>query len=54
VVGGERLIVELGAGAIGSADERGSHGADAIDVRVADLRHAWEHGLSRALGWEEH
>jgi phosphoribosylformylglycinamidine synthase len=53
VVGGERLIVELGAGATGSADERGSHGTDAIDVRVADLRHAWEHGLSRALGWEE-
>jgi hypothetical protein len=26
--------------------------ADALDVPVADLRHAWEHGLPRALGWE--
>jgi len=21
-------------------------------VTLADLRHAWEHGLPRALGWE--
>jgi hypothetical protein len=21
-------------------------------VPVADLRHAWDHGLARALGWE--
>jgi phosphoribosylformylglycinamidine synthase len=53
-VGGERLVVELaGAGATGAAEERGSRVADAIDVPVADLRGAWEHGLSRALGWEE-
>ncbi|HEX8026081.1 MAG TPA: phosphoribosylformylglycinamidine synthase subunit PurL, partial [Candidatus Limnocylindrales bacterium] len=53
-VGGDRLVVELaGAGATGAAEERGSDVADAIDVRLADLRHAWEHGLSRALGWDE-
>ena len=52
-VGGERLVVELaGAGATGAAEERGSRVADAIDVAVADLRHAWETGLNRALGWE--
>jgi phosphoribosylformylglycinamidine synthase II len=54
-VGGERLIVELaGAGATGAAEERGSDVADAIDVRISDLRHAWDHGLARALGWEGH
>ena len=26
--------------------------ADALDVPLADLRHAWDHGLARALGWE--
>jgi phosphoribosylformylglycinamidine synthase len=52
-VGGNRLIVELaGAGATGAAEERGSRVADALEVPVADLRHAWETGLSRALGWE--
>jgi phosphoribosylformylglycinamidine (FGAM) synthase-like enzyme len=51
VVGGDRLVVELaGQGATGAAEERGSRVADAIDVSVADLRHAWEHGLPRALG----
>jgi hypothetical protein len=51
--GGPRLVVELaGEGATGAAEERGSRIADAIDVAVADLRHAWEHGLSRSLGWE--
>jgi phosphoribosylformylglycinamidine synthase len=51
--GGPRLLVELaGEGATGAAEERGSRIADAIDVAVADLRHAWEHGLSRSLGWE--
>ncbi|MFM2106089.1 MAG: hypothetical protein RL338_1121 [Chloroflexota bacterium] len=50
-VGGDRLVVELaGSGATGAAEERGSRIADAIDVRVADLRHAWELGLPRALG----
>ena len=52
-VGGERLIVDLaGAGATGAAEERGSRVADAIDVAVSDLRHAWDTGLNRALGWE--
>jgi phosphoribosylformylglycinamidine synthase len=52
-VGGDRLVVELArAGATGAAEERGARVADAIDVRVADLAHAWDHGLSRALGWE--
>jgi phosphoribosylformylglycinamidine synthase len=52
-VGGGRLVLELaGAGATGAAEERGSDVADAIDVRLGDLRHAWDHGLSRALGWE--
>jgi hypothetical protein len=53
VVGGERLVIELaGAGATGSAEGRGSRVADALDVPIHDLRHAWEHGLPRALGWE--
>jgi phosphoribosylformylglycinamidine synthase len=53
-VGGERLVVELaGAGATGAAEERGSRVADALDVAVRDLRHAWETGLNRALGWED-
>jgi phosphoribosylformylglycinamidine synthase len=51
-VGGERLIVDLaGAGATGAAEERGSRVADSIDVPLTVLRHAWEHGLPRALGW---
>jgi phosphoribosylformylglycinamidine synthase len=54
VVGGDRLAIELtGAGATGAAEERGSRVADALEVPVADLRHAWEHGLPRALGWED-
>ena len=53
-VGGDRLVVELaGAGATGAAEERGSRVADALDVSVADLRHAWDTGLNRALGWED-
>jgi phosphoribosylformylglycinamidine synthase len=52
-VGGERLVIELaGAGATGAAEERGSRVADALEVPIADLQHAWEHGLPRALGWE--
>jgi phosphoribosylformylglycinamidine synthase II len=52
--GGTRLVIELtgGKGATGAAEERGGSIADALDVPVADLRHAWEHGLSRALGWD--
>jgi phosphoribosylformylglycinamidine synthase subunit PurL len=53
LVGGDRLVVELaGDGATGAAEERGSRVADALDVALADLRNAWEHGLPRALGWE--
>jgi phosphoribosylformylglycinamidine synthase len=53
VVGGDRLVVDLaGAGATGAAEARGSRVADPIDVAVADLAHIWEHGLTRALGWE--
>jgi phosphoribosylformylglycinamidine synthase len=53
VVGGERLVIELsGAGATGASEERGSRIADALDVPLHELRHAWEHGLARALGWE--
>ncbi|HYN68969.1 MAG TPA: phosphoribosylformylglycinamidine synthase subunit PurL [Candidatus Eisenbacteria bacterium] len=52
-VGGARLVVELtGSGATGAAEERGSRVADSIDVPLPNLRHAWEHGLARALGWE--
>ena len=53
-VGGDRLFVDLaGAGATGAAEERGSSVADAIDVALTDLTRAWEHGLPRALGWDE-
>ncbi len=52
-VGGERLVMQLtGAGATGAAEERGSRVADALEVPIHDLRHAWDHGLPRALGWE--
>ena len=51
--GGPRLVIELaGDGATGAAEERGSRIADALEVPVIDLRHAWDHGLPRALGWE--
>ena len=53
-VGGDRLVVELaGAGATGAAEERGSRVADSVDVALADLQRAWQHGLPRALGWTE-
>jgi len=53
VVGGDRLAIELtGEGATGAAEERGSRVADAVDVPIADLAHAWDHGLARALGEE--
>jgi len=52
VVGGERLTIDLaGSGATGAAEGRGSRVADAVDVPLADLEHAWEQGLPRALGW---
>ena len=50
-VGGDRLLIELGGrGAIGDHEGRGSPVSDALDVSLADLRHAWDHGLERALG----
>jgi phosphoribosylformylglycinamidine synthase len=53
-VGGDRLVVELaGTGATGAAEGRGSSVADAIDVALADLERAWEHGLPRSLGWDD-
>ncbi|MEA2607460.1 MAG: phosphoribosylformylglycinamidine synthase subunit PurL [Chloroflexota bacterium] len=49
-----RLIIELrGSGATGSAEDRGSRVADELSVSLEELRHAWEGGLSRALGWEQ-
>jgi phosphoribosylformylglycinamidine synthase len=52
-VGGDRLIIELSmAGARGNVEDRGGGVADALEVSLRDLRHAWDHGLARALGWE--
>jgi phosphoribosylformylglycinamidine synthase len=52
-VGGDALVIEsTGAGPMGAAEERGSRVVDALEVPLADLRHAWDHGLARALGWE--
>ncbi len=54
VTGGTQLVIEMaGEGATGAAEERGSRIADALEVPVPDLRHAWEHGLPRALGLED-
>jgi len=53
ISGGDRLLIELaGEGATGAAEERGAGVADAVDLTLDELRHAWEHGLSRALGVE--
>jgi phosphoribosylformylglycinamidine synthase II len=52
-VGGEALVIEsTGAGPMGASEERGSRVADALEVPLTALRHAWDHGLPRALGWE--
>jgi len=52
-IGGEQLVIELhGSGATGAAEDRGSRVADALIVRLHELRHAWDGGLARALGWE--
>jgi phosphoribosylformylglycinamidine synthase subunit PurL len=52
-IGGDQLVIELhGAGATGAAEDRGSRIADALIVGLAELRHAWDGGLGRALGWE--
>ena len=54
VVGGDRLVIEMTqGGGQGPGDERRSQIADALEVPLDDLRHAWDHGLPRALGWEE-
>ena len=51
---GRRLSIELtGQGATGAAEARGSGVADPLEVSLDDLRHAWEHGLTRALGEED-
>ncbi len=51
-VGGDVLVIEaIDAGATGSTEERGRM-ADALEVPLLELRHAWDHGLARALGWE--
>ena len=48
-----RLVIELhGSGATGAAEDRGSRVADALIVGLDELRHAWQGGLARALGWE--
>jgi phosphoribosylformylglycinamidine synthase len=53
LVDGEHLIIELvGEGATGAAEERGAGVADALDVEVRDLAHAWRSALPRALGEE--
>jgi phosphoribosylformylglycinamidine synthase len=50
---GARLVIGLaGAGATGAAEDRGGDVADELDVSLDDLRHAWDRGLERALGWE--
>jgi phosphoribosylformylglycinamidine synthase II len=52
-VGGDRLSIELvGAGATGASEERGGTIADVLEVPISAMRHAWDHGLARALGWE--
>jgi phosphoribosylformylglycinamidine synthase len=52
-VGGDALRIQLvGSGATGASEERGSSIADILEVALTALRHAWDHGLSRALGWD--
>jgi hypothetical protein len=52
-VGGARLTIQLvGTSATGASEERGSTIADLLDVTLSQVRHAWDHGLTRALGWE--
>jgi phosphoribosylformylglycinamidine synthase II len=52
-VGGDRLIIEPAASAaIGSSEGRGGQFADVLEVPIGELRHAWDDGLARSLGWE--
>ena len=48
----EYVIDLAGEGATGAAEGRGSRVADAVEVRIENLRHAWDSGLPRALGQE--
>ena len=51
-VGGDRLQIQLvGTSSTGASEERGSTIADVLDVPLTALRHAWDHGLTRALAW---
>jgi phosphoribosylformylglycinamidine synthase len=51
-VGGDRLQIQLvGTSSTGASEERGSTIADVLDVPLTALRHAWDLGLTRALGW---
>jgi phosphoribosylformylglycinamidine synthase len=51
-VGGDRLLIQMTlAGAGGDIEDRGGGVADILEVPIRDLRHAWDHGLARALGW---
>ena len=53
-VGGDRLRIQLvGTSSTGASEERGSTIADVLDVPLRDLGHAWDNGLTRALGWED-
>jgi phosphoribosylformylglycinamidine synthase subunit PurL len=52
-VGGDLLRIQLvGSGATGASEERGSTIADVLEVPLTALRHAWDQGLPRALGWD--
>ncbi|HET9084589.1 MAG TPA: phosphoribosylformylglycinamidine synthase subunit PurL [Candidatus Limnocylindrales bacterium] len=52
-VGGDRLRIQLvGTSSTGASEERGSTIADVLDVPLVALRHAWDNGLTRALGWD--
>jgi phosphoribosylformylglycinamidine synthase subunit PurL len=52
-VGGDLLRIQLvGSGATGASEERGSTIADVLEVHLTALRHAWDQGLPRALGWD--
>jgi phosphoribosylformylglycinamidine synthase subunit PurL len=52
-VGGDRLQIQLvGTSSTGASEERGSTIADVLDVPLTALGHAWDHGLTRALGWD--
>ncbi len=51
LVGGQRLTIDLvGDRATGAAEERGAGVADALDVDLQELGHAWRSALPRALG----